>query len=177
MEKEDPTEMVSPREGSFRRLRKARSTGVLRQVAPRTLVFATGLCVIACTISVRADARAVGATTYCPPQLVALVNSLSEIDGQMTIGLSFAQYKQYVATTHVAYARVAWNSVPYGCLTSVGVPAERAMNAYTAAYSSWAQCIQKIYGGLVADCTSGPGYSFRQRQWHIAHLSRLSVRV
>jgi hypothetical protein len=118
---------------------------------------------------VMANAGMAIASLSCPHQLVNLVNSLSEIDGQMDIGLTFAQYKSHLATTHVAYARVAWNSMPYTCLTSAGVPAERAMNEYTAAYNSWAQCVQKVVSGVLANCSSGPGYLFRERQWRLAH--------
>jgi len=122
-------------------------------------------------MSSRSAAQTNRASLSCSRTLVALVNTLAAIDHELSVGVNFDDYETLVRAGHVAYGRVTWKSLPHACVVSVEAASEDALNAYTAAYNSWLQCVRKVDAKLLTSCTSGPGNTFRQRQWHIAQVS------
>ncbi len=131
--------------------------------------------------SPRAASRS--ATGICPRTVVGLVNSLNEIDGRLDVGVSYDAYGNLLGRARVAYGRIAVRTESYACLQRVGVPGERALTAYVAAYNSWSSCLDWYespvtqnridWGANVPTCEKGPGhgYAFLQRQWSKAHAN------
>jgi hypothetical protein len=101
----------------------------------------------------------------CPSPVSRFVDSLANIDGQLNVGINFAHYRTAYTRAEVAYSRIPVKQLPYGCLSYVAVPAEKALNAYTVAYNIWSNCI------------STPGCNLRstgvnrrlQFRWSVAH--------
>ena len=122
-------------------------------------VFATLCALLVVGSSAGATAQQ---STGCSPQLRRLVNSLSEIDSRLSIGMNYAAYRAVVTRARVAYGLVPWKRTSGLCLSGVGVPAERALNAYARALGGWSQCIQRL------TCDNQVSISFRQRQWALA---------
>jgi hypothetical protein len=117
------------------------------------IVAALALAGLAAGLSAsRATAARTDHTVYCLYQLGNLVDTLTQIEGEMQVGVSFNDYRSLIGQAQVAYARVPWRRVSLSCLNEVGVPAERALNYYLRAFNSWAQCIRN----LTLDCSSGP---------------------
>jgi hypothetical protein len=107
-------------------------------------------------------ARAVGA---CPPQYRAFVNALTVIDGGLSVGLNHASYVNYLTKAQIAYNQTPFKSAPIMCVALIGVPAERALNDYVKANTSWAACLSRVALSARSDCQSGPGYRSRQAYW------------
>jgi hypothetical protein len=100
---------------------------------------------------------------YCSPRLTSFVDTLAEIDGTLDVGLNFRTYKTLLTNANVAYARVPWRRTSGGCLSNVGVPAERALNYYAKAHNVWAGCINRL-----GNCTTGYVDAQIQRHWRNA---------
>jgi hypothetical protein len=122
-------------------------------------------------------------TALCPRTVVGFVNSLNVLDGRLDIGVTYDGYGNLLGRVRVAYGRIAVRTESAACTSRVGVPGERAMNAYIRAYNSWSDCLDWYnsavvqnridWGANVPTCEKGPGhgYAFRQRQWRAAHAN------
>jgi hypothetical protein len=112
-------------------------------------------------------ARAQRATVVvaCPPQYRVLVNALTVIDGRLSIGLNHASYENYLAKAQIAYNQTPFKSAPITCVALIGVPAERALNDYVKANTSWAACLSRVALSAQSNCQSGPGYGARRVYW------------
>ena len=82
----------------------------------------------------------------CSTAFTDLQDTLGELDSRLSVGLTYDEYGDAVADARVAYDQVdiAHLKLPYDgnfiCLGSVGVPLERALNQYAAAYDRWDEC-------------------------------------
>jgi hypothetical protein len=80
----------------------------------------------------------------CAGQVGILVTQLSELDSRLSVGLNFERYSNLVSDLQVAYDQIPIDEPSPECVTRVGVPAERAFNAYVKAYNIWNNCIGNI---------------------------------
>jgi hypothetical protein len=135
-------------------------SSVIRIAAVISLLAAT---VAAATPAARADEQSV--TAYCSPQLRVFIDALGEVDTQLDFGVNFQEYRSLLVSAQRAYRRVPWKSTWGVCLSGVGVPGERALNAYIRAFNSWNSCIQRL------TCNSYASNEYRQRQWRMAHAN------
>jgi len=69
-----------------------------------------------------------------------LLDALGELDSRLDVGLSYAEYGDYLGDLKVAYDDAEFDEADYQCIASVGVPAERAVNQYFKAYNIWDEC-------------------------------------
>jgi hypothetical protein len=99
-------------------------------------------------------------SAYCPYQLSAMVDALTEIDGRLNgVGLSRLELGELINEARVAYTRVPrYYSTP--CLNNVEIPARRAFNNYVRSYNAWGNCIYAMQ-------SSCPGPTV-QRYWATA---------
>ena len=139
----------------------------MRQVL---LAMAVASLIGVATAGVTAHDGAAANAVECPPGVVSFVNALTQLEGRLDVGLSLTEYRRYLTAATVAYDRISWHTTPLECVKSVGVPAEKALNAYGKGFTSWQQCVQKVVAGFLPNCTSGAGYAFRQREWGLAKL-------
>jgi hypothetical protein len=78
----------------------------------------------------------------CQQQMRPLLDSLSELDSRLNVGLSYDEY-----TNQVGNVRVDYDAIDFGqlddpaCLASVGIPSEKALNQYAKAATVWNNCI------------------------------------
>lgn len=77
----------------------------------------------------------------CQSLLGDFLDALTELDSLVTSGLAFEAYSQRVGDIRVTYERIETSSVGSDCLTSVQLPAERALNRYVEAYNIWNNCV------------------------------------
>lgn len=104
-------------------------------------------------------------TAYCPSTVVAWVNALDDVDTELDFGVTFSRYRTLLEKAERLYKRVRVKTESYSCVQYVGVPAERALNAYIRAYNGWQQCLNNL------TCDSPTSDHFRQRQWRTAHAN------
>lgn len=79
----------------------------------------------------------------CATALADLTDALFELDSRLNVGLSFAAYSEKLADARVAYDKVKFGNLDTDCILGVGQPAEKAMNEYIKAYTTWNDCIKK----------------------------------
>jgi hypothetical protein len=127
----------------------------------RVLPLAVAIIAAMCATTV-AEARETRSHAVCSARVNALVDTLTELEGRVAVGLNFRQYKEQVSRVRVAYARVNWRRTETACVLYVGAPAIRAMNAYLRGYNSWAICIQRL------TCNSPASDATIQRAWRNA---------
>jgi hypothetical protein len=80
----------------------------------------------------------------CAGQVGPLVTQLSELDSRLNVGLNFERYSNFVSDAQVAYDKIPIGELSPDYVNRVGVPAERAFNAYVKAYNIWNNCIGNI---------------------------------
>jgi hypothetical protein len=154
------------------------------------LLTTVGLMLVMPAVSMGATAT-VGSSTasststagVCSRTLVSLVNALTAIDGRMDVGVTYNQFQELLSRAHVAYTRIVVRTESSECVKNVGIPAERALNAYSELYDSWSQCLDWYnsaetqnrvnFGFKTATCENGPGHGYetRQRLLDTAHLN------
>jgi hypothetical protein len=78
----------------------------------------------------------------CHQQLDGLVDVLSELDSRLDIGMNYHDYTDRVGDVKVAYDAVPFEELAgdFDCVSSVGMPAETAVNEYTKAADRWDRC-------------------------------------
>lgn len=95
----------------------------------------------------------------CREQLEPLVEALSELDSRLTVGLNYERYSESVSDNQVAYDRVPFDELGPECVTDVGIPLEKAVNAYVKAYNIWSNCFEDI------DCSNDSIKGRLQKHW------------
>jgi hypothetical protein len=141
------------------------------------LVVATVLCLAACggnestsspgqdtTEETTAEVTTTDETTAvvdeaCRQQLEPLVEALSELDSRLTVGLNYERYSESVSDNQVSYDRVPFDELGPECVTEVGIPLEKALNAYVKAYNIWNNCFEDI------DCSNDSIKRRLQKHW------------
>jgi hypothetical protein len=89
--------------------------------------------------------------TACSQTFSDLQDALGELDSRLSVGLNFERYGDAVADARVAYDKTDFGHIDLptaerlSCLGGVGVPLERALNQFVAAYTRWNDCIQDLY--------------------------------
>lgn len=87
----------------------------------------------------------------CSGTFSALRDKLGALDSRLAVGLNFESYGTAVADARVVYDRTNFRGIDLPeidrltCLSGVGVPLEKALNQFTAAYTRWNDCIGDIY--------------------------------
>ena len=101
----------------------------------------------------------------CKTEMAGLVDALGELDSRLNVGLNYDEYTDQVGDLRVEYDRVDFGgSDPeqLECLSSVGLPAEGAMNEYAKAATTWDECFEDI------DCDNDAIQPDLQRRWSAA---------
>lgn len=89
--------------------------------------------------------------TTCSGAFSDLEDAVGELDSRLAVGLNFESYGTAVADVRVAYDKTDYDHIDLApadrlsCLGGVGVPLEKALNQYVAAYTRWNDCIQDLY--------------------------------
>jgi hypothetical protein len=130
------------------------------------LVVVSSLAILALVVTIGPDrAQAESAEARCHRSLDAFLNALTEIDGQLGVGLNVRQYAALLRRANVAHSRVPWKRIDGSCLFDVALPLARARYAYSRALTSWQECVAAL------DCDRPVGEGFRQRMWRIASVN------
>ena len=101
----------------------------------------------------------------CKEEMGPLVDALGELDSRLNVGLNYDEYTDQVGDLRVEYDRVDFGgSDPkqLDCLTTVGLPAEEAMNEYAKAAGTWDECFDDI------NCDNDSIQPELQRRWSSA---------
>ena len=67
---------------------------------------------------------------------------LTQLDSRLSVGLPFAEYSDAVGSAKVAYDKLLRDAKSHGglseaCINKVGIPLEKALNAYMKAHRVW----------------------------------------
>jgi hypothetical protein len=89
-------------------------------------------------------ARARAAHAACDRALGPLLKQLRELDSRLDVGLNYDEYTTEVGDIRVVYDSVVEQAEDPACLTSVGIPAEEALNEYAKAAGKWGDCFDDI---------------------------------
>ncbi len=87
----------------------------------------------------------------CSAAFSGLQDAVGELDSRLSVGMNFEAYGTAVADVRVAYDKTDFDNIDLAaadrltCLGGVGMPLEKALNQYVAAYTRWNDCIQDIY--------------------------------
>jgi hypothetical protein len=77
----------------------------------------------------------------CQDQMGDLLDSLTELDSRLDVGMNYDEYTDSVGDIRVAYDQVPFDEAnDPTCLTSVGLPSETALNHYAKATRIWSAC-------------------------------------
>lgn len=98
----------------------------------------------------------------CGSQLRPLVSSLDALRKQLAVGLNYEDYLSEVSGLKAVYDEVPVERLAIGCLTTVGTPAERALNRYREAANTWGDCLTE------ASCDAAAVEPKLQRRWALA---------
>ena len=105
------------------------------------------------------DTPAPTVSSDCVAAMTPLVSGLEDLDSRLSVGLNFAAYSTAVADLRVLYDRIKVANLDPDCVSLVGVPAENALNDYTAAYTIWNKCVSSF------SCTNASIDTKLQAQW------------
>jgi hypothetical protein len=110
-----------------------------------------------------APARAAGKTrtaeARCRGRLHDLLDSMDALREKLAVGLSYEGYLHDVREARFVYRGIRADRLAIGCLTTVGTPAERALNRYIDAANTWGDCL------AVASCDTESIEPKLQRSW------------
>lgn len=84
------------------------------------------------------------AQAACHSEYDPLVQSLTDLQSEISIGLNYDEYGDAVRGVRVKYGRVDFDNTPLECTLSVGAPAEKALNRYAEAYNIWNRCQEDV---------------------------------
>jgi hypothetical protein len=98
----------------------------------------------------------------CPTTVGAFVRSLDRLRGQLAVGLSYEQYAARIRGLEASYGAIPVSHLAIDCLTTVGAPAEQALNKYIDAANAWGECLAD------ASCSTASIEPVLQRRWRIA---------
>jgi hypothetical protein len=92
-----------------------------------------------------------------------LQDAIDELDSRLGVGLNYENYTTEVADVRVAYDRTDFDGLKDPvCLTTVGLPLERALNQYVKAANVWDDC----FGDF--DCDMDDVQPTMQKHWNRA---------
>jgi hypothetical protein len=111
------------------------------------------------------QAEAAAQAAACESEMGPLLKQLRELDSRLNVGLSYDEYTTEVGDVRVVYDRVVEDVEDPICLTSVGIPAETALNQYAKAASKWGDCFDDI------DCDTDAIEPTLRRYWDKASSS------
>lgn len=103
-----------------------------------------------------------GPAGQCQGAMKPLVSSLDALRKQLAVGLNYEDYLGEVRRLKAVYDEVPVQQLPIGCLTTVGAPAERALNRYREAANTWGDCLTQ------ASCDAEAVEPELQRRWELA---------
>lgn len=103
-----------------------------------------------------------GAAGQCQGPMRPLVSSLDALRKQLAVGLNYEDYLSEVRRLKAVYDEIPVQQLPIGCLTTVGTPAERALNRYREAANTWGDCLTQ------ASCDAEAVEPELQRRWAFA---------
>jgi hypothetical protein len=89
----------------------------------------------------RARAAAQQKANECEDQLGGFLTELEDLNSRLSVGLAYAAYSRHVGDIQVAYDQVQFKELDFGCLTNVGVTAEKALRSYAQADDTWNNCL------------------------------------
>jgi hypothetical protein len=103
-----------------------------------------------------------GAVGQCRGQLRPLISSLDALRKRLVVGLNYADYLSEVRRLKAIYDEIPADRLPIGCLTTVGAPAERALNHYREGANTWGDCLTRV------SCDAEAVEPKLQRRWALA---------
>jgi hypothetical protein len=77
----------------------------------------------------------------CTSQLRPLLNSLSDVDARLDVGLSQADLSNMVGGSSITYNRINIHSLGRGTCLAAGAQLETAFNDYNGTVQRWSTCI------------------------------------
>lgn len=95
----------------------------------------------------------------CPQPMKDFLLAIEDLDSRLGVGLNFQDYGTKVGDVKVVYDRIVPADLSGECATSVGTPAEAALNDYIAAYTTWNDCVGST------SCTQASITSQLQAKW------------
>lgn len=95
----------------------------------------------------------------CEGQLGDLLDELEELDSRLGVGVDYDEYGNLVGDARVEYDQISFRQLEPPCVTSVGIPAEDALNSYADAGDAWNDC----FGDL--DCSNNEVRPELQDHW------------
>lgn len=99
----------------------------------------------------------------CDAQLGDLVKAEQELSSRLDVGLNYRDYGDQVGNVSVAYNAVDFKALhDMGCLSAVGLPAEKAFNYFIKAQTVWQDCFDDMY------CSTDSIDPKLQNRWVIA---------
>jgi len=78
----------------------------------------------------------------CEGEVAPFLDSLSELNSRLSVGVQFDEYLTQIGNVRVEYDKVAADGLETTCLKKVGRPAERGLRLYSKAADEWNDCIQ-----------------------------------
>jgi hypothetical protein len=101
----------------------------------------------------------------CKTVLGDLVVELADLDGRLGSGVLYADYSKQVGDASSAYEQADIKSLSYLCVQKVGMPSEKALNAYMRASDTWNNCLTNLW------CSTDSIEADLQLEWATATLS------
>jgi hypothetical protein len=98
----------------------------------------------------------------CTDSLGTFRSEIKELDGRLSVGLSFDDYSTKVGDVAAAYNQADFQGGGLDCLTEVGLPLETATTQYEKAYDIWQKCFEGF------DCDSDSITPDLQGHWEKA---------
>jgi len=92
----------------------------------------------------REKAAIAAAQASCHTAYDPLVQSLTDLQSEISVGLNYDEYGDSVRAARVKYGRVDFAGQTLACTSGVGVPAEKALNRYAEAYNIWNRCQEDV---------------------------------
>ena len=79
----------------------------------------------------------------CADALEPFLDALKSLDSRLGIGLTYGDYGDKLGDVKTAYDDIDFRELDAGCIAAVGVDAEKALNHYITAYTTWHGCIAR----------------------------------
>ncbi len=95
----------------------------------------------------QAEESAQSREAECGEQLEPFISALEGLDARLEVGLNFEEYFDELGNIQVAYNQLPIDDLHPRCLGRVGVPSEKAYQAFTAAGEDWDACIEALSCG------------------------------
>ncbi len=96
-----------------------------------------------------AEAADVQANEDCHTEMDSFVDSLTDLNSKIGVGMVYSDYLDAVGEVSVEYGRISFEDLSIGCVKNVGLEAEKALNRYSDAADYWGDTIEN--GGEVSE--------------------------